>query len=177
MYDILSTNFDTYKINKSLSELLLNVPFDYRNQICLTNKPGCNDPYYKGVGSLYHNDGIRKQIEHIDKESDYTEFNKNLYNSYFYHIYNCWTGDYGLKLGRIRLMKLNKKCCLSWHVDTDKRIHLPIITDEKCKVVIDDHAFHLPANGNSFIVDTTLPHTVFNGSMNTERVHLVGTIL
>jgi len=54
---------------------------------------------------------------------------------------------------------------------------LPIITDEKCKFVVEDNVFHLPANGNSFIIDTTKYHTVFNGSSELERVHLVGSLV
>jgi len=181
MYDILPTNFDMVEINKSLNNLLLNAPFHTRNQICLTNKIGCTNPYYEGTGSLFYEgdfeNGIKISKTVVYKESDYSEFNINLHNSYFYNIYNCWINDYGLTLGRVRLMKLNRKKCLSWHADSHKRIHLPIITDENCKMVVEDRAFHLPSDGNSFIVDTTLPHTVFNGSVDVERVHIVGTIL
>ena len=101
--------------------------------------------------------------------------NEELSGTYFDVLYEKWSAI--CNVSRIRLIKLNPKRCLTWHTDACKRIHCPIITDERCKFVIGDNAFHLPANGNSYLIDTTVPHTVFNGTSNVERIHLVGSIL
>jgi len=56
------------------------------------------------------------------------------------------------------------------------RIHVPIITNEGCKMVIEDEAFHMPANGSAYVTDNTKYHNFFNGS-EIDRVHLVATML
>jgi aspartyl/asparaginyl beta-hydroxylase (cupin superfamily) len=56
------------------------------------------------------------------------------------------------------------------------RLHIPIITNKGCKMVIEDTAFHMPANGSGYVTDNTKYHNFFNGS-EIERVHLVATIL
>ena len=39
-------------------------------------------------------------------------------------------------------------------------------------MVIEDEAFHMPANGSAYLTDNTKYHNFFNGS-EIERVHLV----
>ena len=43
-------------------------------------------------------------------------------------------------------------------------------------MVIEDTAFHMPANGNGYITDNRQYHNFFNGS-EIDRVHLVATVL
>jgi len=56
------------------------------------------------------------------------------------------------------------------------RLHIPIITNEGCKMVIENTAFHMPADGSGYITDNTKYHNFFNGS-EIERVHLVSTLI
>ena len=43
-------------------------------------------------------------------------------------------------------------------------------------MVIENEAFHMPANGSAYLTDNTKYHNFFNGS-EIERVHLVATVL
>ena len=140
-------------------------------------RDNCNDPYYLGCGSLTYEGNFstgkqtRKTVIHQEKE--FVIFNKELENTYFYTIYKEISNH--LKIARMRVIALNQKRCLTWHRDFNKRIHIPIITDEKCKFVLEDTVFHLPADGSAYIIDTTKHHTAFNGS-KIVRMHLVGSI-
>ena len=80
------------------------------------------------------------------------------------------------KVGRVRFLMKPPRTCLSWHRDPEMRLHIPIITNKGCKMVIEDEAFHMPANGSGYVTDNTKYHNFFNGS-EIERVHLVATIL
>ena len=79
-------------------------------------------------------------------------------------------------LTRTRLMTLNPKECYSVHQDSTLRLHLAVVTDPSCKLVVDDRAFHIPADGYPRAVDTTKLHTAFNGTFDVERIHIVGCI-
>ena len=61
-------------------------------------------------------------------------------------------------------------------VDTEKRLHIPIITNPGAHLVIEDTANHLPADGTVYIADTTKYHTAFNSGLD-DRIHLVACLL
>jgi hypothetical protein len=82
-----------------------------------------------------------------------------------------------LNLYRTRIMGLKPKTCLTWHRDAFRRVHIPLISDWRCLFVVEDKAIHLPADGSAYYVDTNKFHTVFNGTFNITRLHLVGSIL
>ena len=70
---------------------------------------------------------------------------------------------------------MSETSCYSYHKDPTKRIHIPLITNDKCFMVIDDIVHRYPADGNYYISDTTKMHTAVNGSWE-DRVHIVGCI-
>ena len=76
---------------------------------------------------------------------------------------------------RTRVLILKPKVCYSIHRDPFKRIHIPIITNEKCWLIVDKEIMHLPADGNYYKIDTTKQHTALNGSTE-DRIHIVGCI-
>lgn len=141
-------------INKILEEIK---DLEYRdNQICLQGTEESADPYL-GTGLLTSIKGPESNFTVPLFDLPYT--NKILVD---------------LKMYRTRLMKLMPKTCYSLHADPTKRIHVPLITNEKCLMVVDNEAFHIPADGNYYIIDTTKKHTAINGDFNLERIHLVG---
>lgn len=75
------------------------------------------------------------------------------------------------KVVRGRFMLLQHKTCLTYHKDSSKRIHIPIYTNENCMMIINDIVYRMPF-GNTYLVDTTVPHTALNASKD-PRVHLV----
>ena len=80
-----------------------------------------------------------------------------------------------LDMYRTRVMRMHSKTCYSYHQDPTQRIHIPLITNENCFMVIADEVYRYPADGNYYIVDTTKIHTAVNASWD-ERIHIVGCI-
>ena len=72
-------------------------------------------------------------------------------------------------------MIMYEKSCYSYHTDKTPRIHIPLITNDKCFMIVDDEVIRLPANGDVYLIDTTKFHTFLNGSWET-RIHIVGNV-
>ena len=109
------------------------------------------------------------------EESKYTEIVPEFKGTYFEEVYNILKDKFG-EIGRVRILMKPPRSCLSWHRDPEPRIHIPIITNVGCKMVIEDESFHMPANGSAYVTDNTKYHNFFNGS-EIDRVHLVATML
>jgi hypothetical protein len=79
------------------------------------------------------------------------------------------------KLYRTRVMSLKSKEVYSYHKDLCPRIHIPLISNFKCKMVVEDIAFEMPADGSIYLIQTQLYHTAFNGNYDPfTRIHIVG---
>ena len=114
-----------------------------------------------------------QRLEPIN-ESLYTELCPEFKDTYVEEVYNLIKSKF--KIGRMRFLMKPPRTCLSWHRDPEMRLHIPIITNEGCKMVIEDTSFHMPADGSAYITDNTKYHNFFNGS-EIERVHLVSTLI
>ena len=68
-------------------------------------------------------------------------------------------------------MYMRYKTCLSSHIDDSYRIHIPLITNTNCFMVINDIIYKMNENA-TYITDTTLEHTAVNAGI-TDRLHLV----
>ena len=79
-------------------------------------------------------------------------------------------------LYRTRIMQILPKTCYSYHADKSPRIHLAVITNPHCFLAVDKELFHIPANGNPYLVDTRKPHTALNCTFDCHRIHIVGCI-
>ena len=107
-------------------------------------------------------------------ESKYTKLISDFHNTYFEEVYNILTKNF--KLGRVRILLKEPRSTLSWHRDPEPRLHIPIITNPGCKMVIEDVAKHMPADGSVTITNNTKYHNFFNGGEQ-ERIHLVACVL
>ena len=107
-------------------------------------------------------------------ESKYTELTKEFKNTYFEEVYKILRSKF--KLGRVRILLKEPRSTLSWHKDPEPRLHIPIITNPGCKMVIEDVAKHLPADGKATITNNTKYHNFFNGGEQS-RIHLVACVL
>jgi len=132
---------------------------NFVDQICLQGVNKFIDPYY----------GSRGMLE-VDSELTEEDFCVNLFPDMKYT--NSLIGDLGLK--RTRIMRMKPKTCLSYHYDRTWRVHVPLITNPSCFLLIDKTAHHLKANG-AYRVNTTKYHTAINASFEA-RTHLVGII-
>ena len=106
---------------------------------------------------------------------DYTVLNENLKGTYLEKVHDAMAKDYNF--GRLRLMKLSGRQCMSLHVDLERRIHVPIITNENCLMIVDDEVIHMPADGNAYVVDTKKRHTALNSNKDFDRIHLMFDLL
>ena len=107
-------------------------------------------------------------------ESKYTKLVPEFENTYFKEVYKTLSKRF--KLGRVRLLLKEPRSTLSWHKDPEPRLHIPIITNLGCSMVIENVAKHLPADGNVWITNNTKYHNFFNGGEQA-RVHLVACVL
>ena len=107
-------------------------------------------------------------------ESLYSEFIKDYENTYFKEVYDTLSSRY--KLGRVRILLKEPRSTLSWHRDPEPRLHIPIITNKGCSMVIENVAKHLPADGHVTITNNTKFHNFFNGGEQ-GRIHLVACVL
>jgi hypothetical protein len=149
------------------------------NAICINRIPDDENSVSGGnVRGLYWTmpDTTNHEEQRLEKiqEHLYTEICPEFKGTYVEEVYNLINKKF--KIGRVRFLMKPPRTCLSWHRDPEKRLHIPIITNKGCKMVIEDEAFHMPANGNAYLTDNTKYHNFFNGS-EIERVHLVATVL
>ena len=107
-------------------------------------------------------------------ESKYTQLVPEFENTYFKEVYETLSKRF--KLGRVRLLLKEPRSTLSWHKDPECRLHVPIITNKGCSMVIENVAKHLPADGKVWITNNTKYHNFFNGGEQA-RVHLVACVL
>ena len=75
-----------------------------------------------------------------------------------------------------RVMRMKSKYCYTWHEDPHMRRHIPIITNPGCRMVIENVAKHMPADGSVTITNNTKYHNFFNGGEQ-DRIHIVACVL
>ena len=107
-------------------------------------------------------------------ESKYTKLVPEFNNTYFSEVYKVLSKRF--KLGRVRLLLKEPRSTLSWHKDPECRLHIPIVTNAGCSMVIENVAKHLPADGHVTITNNTKYHNFFNGGEQS-RIHLVACVL
>ena len=107
-------------------------------------------------------------------ESKYTELVSDFHNTYFEEVYNTLKKNF--KLGRVRILLKEPRSTLSWHRDPEPRLHIPLITNPGCLMVIDNVAKHMPADGSVWVTNNTKYHNAFNGGEE-NRIHLVACVL
>ena len=114
-----------------------------------------------------------KRDKSID-ESKYTELVQEFKGTYFEEVFNILRKNF--KLGRVRILLKEPRSTLSWHRDPEPRLHIPIITNPGCLMVIDNSAQHMPADGGVWVTNNVKYHNAFNGGEE-NRVHLVACVL
>ena len=176
--------FDIGKLKEALKVVLSRKDYDdaagtkYIAGISLNQIPG-NPDSIKGenVKGVYWTkpDSSGKEVLRAKaiNEKNYTEFVKDLEDTYFKEVYDALSKRF--KLGRVRILLKEPRSTLSWHRDPEPRLHIPIITNPGCIMVIEDVAQHLPADGSAYITNNLKYHNAFNGGEES-RVHLVACL-
>lgn len=184
-YKVPNLIFDVNKMQQALKEVDSRVarqsPLGERdiNAICLTQIP--NDPNSITGGNVRglfwtKPDSTYQEVQREERidESRYSEFVKLFEDTYFKEMYDAITEKF--KLGRVRLLWKLPRTTLSWHRDPEPRLHIPIVTNPGCLMVIDNVAKHMPADGSVWVTNNTKYHNAFNGGEE-NRVHLVACVL
>ena len=182
----INLNIDIERLGKAYFDFKHHIGFkndDKRNidfnAICVNRIPGDEKSISGGnVRGIYWTmpDTTNHEEQRLEpiNESLYTELCPEFKDTYVEEVYNLVKKHY--KIGRMRFLMKPPRTCLSWHRDPEKRLHIPIITNKGCIMVIENEAFHMPANGSAYITDNTKYHNFFNGS-EIDRVHLVATLI
>ena len=183
-YKVEDLKFDILKLRKALKQVLSRKEYDdavgtkYIAGISLNQIPGDSDSIKgENVKGIYWTkpDSSGKEAvraKRID-ETKYTEFVKDLEDTYFKEVYDNLSKKF--KLGRVRILLKEPRSTLSWHRDPEPRLHIPIITNPGCIMVIEEVAKHLPADGSAWVTNNMKYHNFFNGGEE-DRIHLVACL-
>ncbi len=176
--------FDIKKLQTALKQVLSKKSYDdaagtkYIAAIALNQIPGDpNSVKGENIKGIYWTKPDSSGVESVRAkkvdESSYTEFVKDLEDTYFKEVYDILSRKF--KLGRVRILLKEPRSTLSWHRDPEPRLHIPIITNPGCIMVIENVAKHLPADGSVYITNNLKYHNAFNGGEE-NRVHLVACL-
>ena len=183
-YKVEDLKFDILKLRKALKQVLSRKEYDdavgtkYIAGISLNQIPGEPDSIrgenVKGIYWTKPDSSGKESVraKRID-ETKYTEFVKDLEDTYFKEVYDILSKKF--KLGRVRILLKEPRSTLSWHRDPEPRLHIPIITNPGCIMVIEEIAKHLPADGSAWITNNVKYHNFFNGGEE-DRIHLVACL-
>ena len=177
-------HFDILKLKQGLNEVLkiknYGSPKGITNfaAICLNQIPGKPDSIEgsnaRGVYWTKPNHSGEEVSRDVNlDETLYTEFVKDFEHTYFKEVYKKLSSKF--KIGRVRILLKEARSTLSWHRDPEPRLHIPIITNPGCMMVIENAAKHLPADGSVYITNNVKYHNAFNGGEE-NRVHLVACL-
>lgn len=144
-----------YDLDKILHELQT-LP-EYETQISLQGLTPDADPF-SGIGKANNLSG---------------DENKFIYKLFDIPYINNILDELGMF--RTRVLRMRPKTCYTYHRDYTPRIHIPVITNPKCFMVLETHIEWYPADGNYYKIDTTKYHTFVNASLE-DRIHIVGCV-
>jgi hypothetical protein len=137
-------------------------PLFVKNRLYVTSRPGAADPLHDGEGWLPEG----------ETEANFTVLNAPFVGTAVEDLLKALPCRYG----RIRLMRMSPKSCLSFHRDDTTRLHLAITTNPACYMIErqDDQGifYHIPADGSLYHMDTRKIHSAMNCS-GLPRIHLV----
>ena len=181
----LDIKFDVEKLQAAYKEVIKIKNFESPGEITnfgaisLTQIPGDPDSIkgHKARGVFWTKpDSTGKEVTRDVSvhEEKYSEFIDDYKDTYFKDVYEELSKKY--KLGRVRILLKQPRSTLSWHRDPEPRLHIPIITNPGCIMVIDNVAKHMPADGHAWITNNTKYHNFFNGGEE-DRIHIVACVL
>ena len=183
-YQVPGLKFDISKLREDLDKILKEKKFNspgitHFGAISLNQIPG-DEKSIKGNNvrgqywTIPDESGKEASRDIPIDESKYTQIVPEFEKTYFNEVYKTLKKKF--KLGRVRILLKEPRSTLSWHKDPEPRLHIPIITNLGCSMVIENVAKHLPADGSVTITNNTKYHNFFNGGEQA-RIHLVACIL
>ena len=183
-YEVPDLNFNISKLRSDLEKVLENKKFNSPgvthfgaipiNQFRI-DKSSIEGNNIRGKYWTIADDTGKEVSRDVDiDESKYTQLVPEFEKTYFKEVFDILSKKF--KLGRVRLLLKEPRSTLSWHKDPECRLHIPIVTNKGCSMVIENVAKHLPADGKVWITNNTKYHNFFNGGEQA-RIHLVACVL
>ena len=183
-YKVPDLNFDITRLKNDLDKILKNKKFKspgvtHFGAISINQIPNdinsINGNNIRGKYWTIADETGKEVARDVDiDESKYTQLVPEFEKTYFKDVFETLSKRF--KLGRVRLLLKEPRSTLSWHKDPECRLHIPIVTNKGCSMVIENVAKHLPADGKVWITNNTKYHNFFNGGEQA-RVHLVACVL
>ena len=183
-YQVPDLNFDIARLKNDLDKILKNKKFKspgvtHFGAISINQIPNdinsINGNNIRGKYWTIADETGKEVARDVDiDEAKYTQLVPEFEKTYFKEVFETLSKRF--KLGRVRLLLKEPRSTLSWHKDPECRLHIPIITNKGCSMVIENVAKHLPADGNVWITNNTKYHNFFNGGEQA-RIHLVACVL
>ena len=183
-YQVPDLNFDITRLKNDLDKILKNKKFKspgvtHFGAISINQIPNdinsINGNNIRGKYWTIADETGKEVARDVDiDETKYTQLVPEFEKTYFKEVFETLRKRF--KLGRVRLLLKEPRSTLSWHKDPECRLHIPIITNKGCSMVIENVAKHLPADGNVWITNNTKYHNFFNGGEQA-RIHLVACVL
>jgi hypothetical protein len=183
-YQVPDLKFDIHRLRKDLDSILRKKNFDtpgvsHFGAIPLNQIPNDKSSIQgHNIRGQYWTipDETGKEVKRDIKidETKYTQLVSDFNETYFKEVYETLSKKF--RIGRVRLLLKEPRSTLSWHKDPEPRLHIPIITNPGCSMVIENVAKHLPADGSVTITNNTKYHNFFNGGEQA-RIHLVACML
>lgn len=129
--------------------------------------------WFEGIGSTYR----LKEGKHTVSQNDFTTTTKRLSGTYLdlviKDVEKFAAETDGVKIGRIRIMRLKSKACYTLHKDQEEfRYHIPLSTDDRCFFVVGDEIARMPEVGKLYRLRTNHHHTAVNASWQS-RTHIL----
>ena len=183
-YEVPNIKFDITKLRADLKKVLKKKKFNtldinHFGAIPLNEIPGdkksTEGHNIRGTYWTLPDETGKEEIRDMPiDETKYTQLVSDFNDTYFEEVYNILKKNF--KIGRVRILLKEPRSTLSWHRDPEPRLHIPIITNPGCRMVIENIAKHLPADGSLTITNNLKYHNFFNGGEQ-NRIHLVACVL
>lgn len=130
---------------------------------------------YKAIALQYFDENNRF-FDSI-MSTDYVQTEKKIFfkkNELALELQNIYDTFNFIRLTRGRVIIADPGFKMTKHVDGShiNTLHIPITTNLKAAIVIDEEEFHLPADGSAYLINATIPHFAFNHSQSDSRMHI-----
>ncbi len=130
---------------------------------------------YKAIALQYFDENNRF-FDSI-MSTDYVQTEKKIYskkNELAFELQDIYDTFKFIRLTRGRVIIADPGFKMTKHVDGAhiNTLHIPITTNLKTAIVIDEEEFHLPVDGSAYLINATIPHFAYNDSQIDSRMHI-----
>lgn len=154
----LDDTVDLMRLQFEAWNLMAEIPFDERNQICL--QTGGVDDWYEGTGAMINGEDLSK----------FDQVHPKLVGTWWESFFE----NLPYKVSRSRIARLLPRRCYSIHKDFHRTLHITLHTNPRSYFLFIDEQklIHVEQDGHIYYMDTKRVHTAFNGG-NNSRFHLM----